>query len=529
MKIQRGFCTFIIGLLLFTACLFSAQLASAETLADVDAEIQTNQTLIRVQGQTAYNVYAGVTNSRLDRKIAILNADGITNFASAGNYSNFYSFTGLAGVTDTQLSVVTTNSTQRLYRLGNTQRKESQTYLGAWWGGQYRGANQTRSAEAVLSTWGDLQRIYVMDMPAGYSMVTGLTSPMEQNGEYQPGGALQYYYYGAPGGWLVYALYLPDYLESYAAAVTGAQKLGRNSIEDINGHLTDLRYLSSTDANVTETDEQQTSNIWFRMYGGNSQFAASGVNFSANVNGMHGGWDRLIRGGKSDEPDRLHIGALIGRGTFNQNDTASGVKNDITNSYAGIYSLYQSKPDSSRSWYGSAIATYGRLEFSNQTPGESSGLGLSQTYSGNLLSASLETGLTYRRQSGWFIEPQVQLNYTKVMQGNFSDNLGAAISLQGNESLLGRIGVLALRKIQKRNGPQTKFWLRASYLHEFCGANTLDISGDTAQNSNGRNYYQLNAGANVDITRNQSINADVSRTFGDEQGYRVSLLLTNAW
>lgn len=53
--------------------------------------------------------------------------------------------------------------------------------------------------------------------------------------------------------------------------------------------------------------------------------------------------------------------------------------------HAGIYSLYQSHPDDSRSWYGSAIATYGKLDLSNQIPGESAGLGLAQKNGGNLL------------------------------------------------------------------------------------------------------------------------------------------------
>ena len=520
MNAQRRLSSYVIALLLFAGCLFPGPSASAETLADVDAEIQLNKTLVRVPGQDAYNVYAGVNNALLDRKIAILNASGITKFASTGSYSNFYSFTGLAGVTDTQLSVVTTTSTQRLYRLGNTSRKESQTYLGAWWGNQYRGVNRTRSEEAVLAAWpGDLQRIYVMDMPAGVSMVSGLTSPMEKNGEYQPGGAVQNYYYGAPSSWLVYALYMPDYLESYAAALTGAQKLGRNSLEDIGGHLSDLRYQGTT----------QDSNIWLRLYGGNTQYTANGGDFNANSNGIHGGWDRLIKGGKMGEADRMHIGALVGQGTFNQNDAVSGVKNDITNTYAGIYSLYQSHPDASRSWYGSAIATYGKLDLSNQVPGESAGLGLVQKYGGNLLAASLENGLTFRQKNGWFIEPQAQLLYTKFLQGAFNDNLGATISLRGNESLLGRIGIMALRKMQNKAGQQTKFWARASYLREFCGANSLDVAGDSAQSNNGRNYYQINAGANVDITRHLSLNGDVSKTFGDEQGYRFSLLLTNAW
>ena len=281
MKTQHSFKAGFFGLLFLLACLLPVQAASAETLADVDAEIQTDKTLIRVAGQDAYNVYEGVTNPRLDRKIAILTAAGVKNFASAGSYSNFYSFTGLAGVTDTQLAVLTASSTQRLYRLGNTQRKESQTYLGAWWGDVYRGVSRTTGQLAVLSAWGgDLQRIYVMDMPAGTTMVTGLTSPMEKNGEYEPGGAVQYYYYGAPRSRLVYALYMPDYQESYAAAVTGAQKLGRNSLEDINGHLTDLRYQSPAGGKAAASGDLQTSNLWFRMYGGNSQYAANGGNLT---------------------------------------------------------------------------------------------------------------------------------------------------------------------------------------------------------------------------------------------------------
>ena len=99
MNAQRRFNSYIIALLLFAGCLFPAKSASAETLADVDALIQADKTLVRVPGQVAYNVYAGVTTPLLDRKIAILNAAGVTHFASAGSYSNFYSFTGLAGVT----------------------------------------------------------------------------------------------------------------------------------------------------------------------------------------------------------------------------------------------------------------------------------------------------------------------------------------------------------------------------------------------------------------------------------------------
>ena len=526
MKIKGGITNKVTTFIFFMGILLLFQVASAETLADVDAEIQTDKTLIRVTGQDAYNVYQGVTNERLERKIAILNAAGITNFASAGKYSNFYSFTGQPGVTDTKIDIVTTTSTLRLYRRGDSATKETQGYLGSWWGGNYLGINGTRNDQAVLAAWGsDLQRIYVIDMPSGYTLVGGIASPMEKNGEYRLGGAYQYYYRGALRSWLVYALYAPDYLESYAAAVTGAQKVARNSNEDVSGHLTDLRYQSMIDQQASST---QLSNIWFRIYGGHSQYSDQGGDFSADAGGMHAGWEKMVKGGKNKDLDHMHIGAFMGRGTLNQNDSVSGVKNYITNSYAGLYTLYQSKPASSRSWYGSAVATYGRLEYNNQVPGES-GYGLNQTYGGNVLSASLESGVTFRQPRGWFIEPQAQLLYTKILQNDFKDNLGANISLTGNESLLGRIGVMALRKTQNKDGRQAKIWLKASYLREFCGANVVDVAGDTAKSNNGRNYYQLGAGANYELTRDLSINGDVTKTFGDEQGYRFSLLMTKTW
>ena len=55
--------------------------AMAETLADIDAEIQGNRSIqTHRSGLDAYNIYDGVTNSRLDRKWTILNAAGVSSY-----------------------------------------------------------------------------------------------------------------------------------------------------------------------------------------------------------------------------------------------------------------------------------------------------------------------------------------------------------------------------------------------------------------------------------------------------------------
>lgn len=65
----------LMGIMLF----LPLPIASAETLADIDAEIQTDRTLTRDSRYDAYNIYAGVTDPRLDRKIEILKTTGVSN------------------------------------------------------------------------------------------------------------------------------------------------------------------------------------------------------------------------------------------------------------------------------------------------------------------------------------------------------------------------------------------------------------------------------------------------------------------
>jgi outer membrane autotransporter protein len=503
-----------LALAVLIACLAPPCPAAAETLADIDAVIQAgDKTLVRVPGQDAYNVYQGIDTGLLDRKIAVLTAAGIATFASAGHYGNFYSFTGLAGVTDTKIEIVTTTAPMRLYRRGNSSVQETQTYLGSWWGGEYRGIQASRDQQAILAAWGsDLNRIYVIQVPAGTTLLGGLAAPMEKNGEYRAGGAYQYYYRGAPASWLVYALYAPDYLQSYASAVTGAQKLARSGLEDIGVRLEDLR-LAAGSSSARETGP------WLRLYGGYTRQAGGGGDFGQKAGGLHAGWENLIKGGTPRERDTWHIGAFLGQGAFNQSEAASGVKNDLTNTYAGLYTLYRARPDRPRSWYGAAAILYGSLKTANHVPGEL-GYGLNQTYHGNLLAASLENGLTIRRPGDWIVEPQLGLTYAQILQSDFADNLGAAVSIKRGRSVVGRLGLLVRRSLDGPDNRHAAFWVRAGYQREICGPNIVDVAGDLASGDGGRNTCLLGIGAERWIGNRLSLRGEISKLFGGERGYR---------
>ena len=152
-------------------------------------------------------------------------------------------------------------------------------------------------------------------------------------------------------------------------------------------------------------------------------------------------------------------------------------------------------------------------------PGEL-GHGLNQDYAGNLLAASFGQGITIRRPDGWIVEPQMRIIYTRILQDSFADNLGATVTVKRGQSLAGSLGVKLLRK-----AAGGELWLQAAYRHEFCRPNLVDVAGDTAVDSVGRNAWLINLGADWALSHRLSIRGEAGRLFGGERGYRGSLTM----
>ena len=523
--------------------------AMAETLADIDAEIQGNRSIqIHRSGLDAYNIYDGVTNSRLDRKIDILRTTSVSSrFYQRWDtdlnqyvpvYDNFYSFTGLAGVTDTKLELVTTAATQRLYRRGAGATSEiSRGYFGAWWGDRYRGIQASREEQAILAAWGsDLQRIYVIDVPAGYTLVGGIASPMEKDGEYRAGGAYQYYYSGnltTMRGWLVYALYAPDYLKSYAGAVTSAQSAGRGIALDLSRHLNQTRY----SAYLVGWQEQNVSagSFWLSGFGGNLDAAESdGSSVHSRTAGGSLGWQRMTGGQAPGTNLKSYFGVMVGQSQNNQkygiSEYGSGnVENKTTTTVGGIYGLVVNRPESSRAWYGQWSLLHGGVNFRNAVPGEIAGAGLTQNYNGTVTMLTLENGVSFRQKNGWQLEPQLQLSFTHVHQGDFRDNLGASVSLKKGNSLWGRLGLEARRTVGKTPDQTSCYWARASYSREFLARNEVDVAGDLARSETKKGAFSIALGTNLRLGRNFSLQAEAVQLFGGEKGIQANLAVNYVW
>ncbi|MBU1231631.1 MAG: autotransporter outer membrane beta-barrel domain-containing protein [Proteobacteria bacterium] len=512
-------------------------LASAETLADIDQEIQSNKTIKSDRdGLDAFNIYEGVTDSRLDRKVKILQNAGINpRFYQTGSgvtdYTNFYSFTSLVGVTDTKLDIVSPNATFRLYRRGNSGYKEALGYLGSWWGDQYRGIQASRDEQAILAAWGsDLQRIYVIDMPPGYTLVGGIAAPMEKNGEYRSGGAYQYYYRGALTSWLVYALYAPDYLKSYSGAVTSAQKAGRSIATDLGWHLDQTRHAAGNlhDSGAGEAGNPE-GELWLRVFGGNLDYEeVDGSSVNSQTGGMSIGWQRMINGQQSADQSRGYWGVMFGLGVNLQKYGISDVENKSKATVGGVYGLYMQSSDSPRSWYGSGSILFGGLDFENTVPGEL-GYGLNQDYDGNITAVTVENGISFRQNNSWAIEPQLQLSYLRIGQSDFNDNLGARVSLNQGESFQGRLGIAVRKTLSSAQDRQSSIWAKLGYICDFSNPNEVSVAGDLAISELNQNSYVLTVGADYKLSKSLNLQGQVEEVFDGEKGFQGNLALKYTW
>ena len=495
-------------------------------LAAIDAQIRAVSGPAYQQGN-AVNVQAGVTTASLEPKRVILENAGFNWFAPAGatgtyNYGNFYSFTGAPGQTDTQLRIVETTSATLLYRRGYPN--EPTQRLGAWWGAAYLSPAATRDDLAVLAAWGNpLTGIYVISVPAGTRMITGLTSPMQAGAESRPGGATQYWLNSRDNNWLVHALYAPDYLGSYVQAVAGAQKLDRDATDSLAAQLRDI----ATANESGNSGAPKRLDSWFRATAGHSEYQP-GLGGEVDARGVSYmlGTGMTVAGSASTA--RLHAGAMIGRSTLRQTAEASGVAGHLAANYGGLYAVY-SRPATERfPWYASGAFLHGRVWFFNTVPGYL-GRGLEQRYQGHMSSLSLECGVPLALGSGWTATPQVQIAATRVAQTDFVDELGAAVSLKQGDALYSRLGAQIDKTLIRRAGLRLSLWARASAVHNFCGNSEVEIAGEAVTGGRIEEIYQFDTGLRLDWAGRYSLRSSVGHSEGDERGNRTSASLNVAW
>lgn len=133
-------------------------------------------------------------------------------------------------------------------------------------------------------------------------------------------------------------------------------------------------------------------------------------------------------------------------------------------------------------------------------------------------SISAEWGRKNDMQSGWYFEPQTQLQLARVGGASYVSYSGINVDQDGATSLIGRAGFRIGREYVKDNGKHDNFYIKADLLHEFAGDKSFSLTGNDGrydkEYDGQETWCDVGIGADISLGKNSYFWADVERTFG---------------
>lgn len=159
--------------------------------------------------------------------------------------------------------------------------------------------------------------------------------------------------------------------------------------------------------------------------------------------------------------------------------------------------------------------------------------GMNGSYDNNAFNLSAETGYRFEfMQGGVFVEPQIGLNYGRIMGDEFITANQVRIEQDDYDSLIGRIGVRTGFKFPKDKG---LIYARFAGLYDFQGEMTgkasTGNSANTFESDLGGSWFELGVGANFNWTKNTYSYIDFERTNGGDikENYRWNIGIRHTW
>lgn len=133
-------------------------------------------------------------------------------------------------------------------------------------------------------------------------------------------------------------------------------------------------------------------------------------------------------------------------------------------------------------------------------------------------SISAEWGRKNDMQSGWYFEPQTQVQLARVGGASYVSDSGIAVDQDGATSLIGRVGFRLGREYEKDNGKTDNYYFKADLMHEFMGDKGIALSTATERYTDEydgqETWFDIGLGADISLGKNSYFWADVERTFG---------------
>ncbi|WP_295483552.1 autotransporter outer membrane beta-barrel domain-containing protein [uncultured Succinatimonas sp.] len=151
---------------------------------------------------------------------------------------------------------------------------------------------------------------------------------------------------------------------------------------------------------------------------------------------------------------------------------------------------------------------------------------ISGNYSNDVVSLSAETGWKFTHDTGFYIEPQLQLQYSYVTSADYSTSQHTQVELDSIHSLIGRAGFRVGKDFAAEN-PITAY-IRGDVLHEFLGDQDIRAHDNTgvfdATYENDDTWYSAGVGLSVMTSQNTYFYIEGEQVFGadNDNTYTVS-------
>ena len=127
------------------------------------------------------------------------------------------------------------------------------------------------------------------------------------------------------------------------------------------------------------------------------------------------------------------------------------------------------------------------------------------------VSLSAEAGWRLNMTERHYVEPQVEVTYTRVNNSDLTLSNGSTYGFDNVDSVIGRVGFAAGFTCPNDMGD---VYVRASVVREFMGDATVRGSRAVLSPDGSDTWYEYGIGANFNVNKNTYVYADIERTTG---------------
>lgn len=275
------------------------------------------------------------------------------------------------------------------------------------------------------------------------------------------------------------------------------------------------------------SDTNQT--VWMRIGGGEQKLQPGRFKYDADTSFAQFGSD-LYHSVNADG-SRTHAGvmATLGQTNVGASDSLRSQRTGLSNrtgsmaakAYgAGVYFTHFLED-------ASYVDVVGQLtHYSNDY---SSIYGSKASQSANGVTASVEAGKPFKYDSGWYVEPQVQLIYQQLWSSDIDDN---ALVVKGENDIEGLVRLGARIGYEDVASSHARPYLTANVLSNIGDAPNVDIGGVSIRNDYSQKWAEVGGGITGEVAENISVYANLryQRAFdGDMHGVGGSFGVRMNW